>query len=106
MLSAFSYYKNYCDRLIAYLEYHYNNNDKLKKPNFNKFYTENSWKEVFKKIDNSDSLIKEIFKIRNTNPVCHSSSELLSRDNMNQDILSCINRTNNLFEKYEMFYSE
>ena len=52
----------------------------MKRPNFKGFYKEGDFKEFYNQIDGSEAIIKEAHKLRNQNPISHSSSELIRID--------------------------
>lgn len=70
---AFAYYKNFFDRVTADMEFYYK---KTKKISYNKFYRKDDLKDFYFGIYNSDKIIKEAHKLRNSNPLSHASAEL------------------------------
>ena len=75
------------------------NNDSAKgKPNYRRYYKESSFIELYKGISDIDAIIKEAHKIRNSNPLSHSSAELIDSDTSVTDILSSIGKLSLLIE--------
>ena len=97
-LSAFAYYKNFFDRISAHLGKAMNNDSAKGKPNYRRYYKESSFIELYKGISDIDAIIKEAHKIRNSNPLSHSSAELIDSDTSVTDILSSIGKLSLLIE--------
>lgn len=89
-MAAFAYYKNYFDRVTADLDFVFNRNPRLKKPNYKGFYQEGAFKTFYSNMDNCDDVISKAHKLRNSNPLSHSSSELLDNDNTSDELEDCI----------------
>ena len=85
-MAAFAYYKNYFDRVTADLDFVFNRNPRLKRPNYKGFYHEGAFKTFYSNVDNSDDVISKAHKLRNSNPLSHSSSELLDNDNTSDEL--------------------
>lgn len=95
LMTAFAYFKNFFDRATADIDFYENKNSKYKKPNYNKFYQEKSLCAFYKNDQNSADIITKAHKLRNANPVSHSSSELLDDNNSSKDLIISIK---NLFD--------
>ena len=95
LMTAFAYFKNFFDRATADIDFFENKNSKYKKPNYNNFYQEKSLCAFYKNDQNSADIITKAHKLRNANPVSHSSSELLDDNNSSKDLIISIK---NLFE--------
>jgi AbiA family abortive infection protein len=93
-LSAFAFFKNFFDRISAHLAYFILNDKARGKPNYRKYYTDGVLKSLYCGIKDSESVIGRAHKIRNANPISHSSSELLDNINTDRDILQSINDLN------------
>lgn len=78
-MAAYAYYKNYFDRVTADIEFKNCTNSSLKKPNYKGFYKEGPIKKVYSGITDSDSIIEKAHSIRNSNPLSHSSSDMLEK---------------------------
>jgi hypothetical protein len=78
-MAAYAYYKNYFDRVTADIDYKNGTSPKLKKPNYKGFYKEGPIKKVYSGITDSDSIIEKAHLIRNSNPLSHSSSDMLEK---------------------------
>ncbi len=87
---AFAYFKNCFDRVTADLDFVYNYDPRKRKPNYKGFYKEGTFISFYSGFDNSGSIIQTAHKLRNANPLAHSSSDLLddknSTDNLKQNI--------------------
>lgn len=85
-MAAFAYFKNFFDRTTADLDFTFNLSHRLKKPNYKGFYKESAFIGFYKGINNSATIIREAHKLRNANPLSHSSSELLDNDNTSTEL--------------------
>ena len=74
-LSEFNFFKNYFDRVTAYLEFKYSS-EKLNRPNFKKFYNKQEHCKFYNCIDCSKEVLEKAHDIRNANPLSHASAEL------------------------------
>lgn len=99
IMSAFSYYKNYFDRLTAHLAFvtEYENNSK--RPNYKLFYKENELVKFYKNIAGSEIIIKKAHDLRNANPLSHASAELIDHNGSSRELLDCIENLNSLILK-------
>lgn len=96
---AFSYYKNYFDRVTADLEF-FKCSPKPKEPNCKKFHREKELIKFYAGINNSESVIKTAHKLRNASPLSHASSELLNRNSTSDDLCSSIKALSSLIYEY------
>ncbi len=83
---AFAYCKSFFDRITADLDYVLKQDPKLKQPNYKMFYHEHQLIQFYACINNSEQIIKTACKLRNANPLLHSSSELLDGNNTSNDL--------------------
>ena len=97
-LSEFNFFKNYFDRVTAHLEFKYFS-EKLKKPNFRKFYKEQELCKFYNCIDCSKAVLEKAHNIRNANPLSHASAELLEKYTT-EEIKRNIEDLNGLIECY------
>jgi AbiA family abortive infection protein len=97
-LSAFAYYKNFFDRISAHLGYTVNGNQAKGKPNYKGYYKEGAFKQLYAGITDVDKIIEKAHEIRNSNPLSHSSAELLDKNNSVADILNSIEQLSYLIE--------
>lgn len=103
-LSAYAYYKNFFDRISAHLAYTINGNQAKGKPNYKGFYKEGAFKNLYAGILDSDKIIEKAHEIRNSNPLSHSSAELLDSNSTASDILYAIEKLNYLIESKVISY--
>lgn len=92
-LTAFAYYKNYFDRLTAFLE-------NKEKPKFNDFFKKSQQKKFYSKIDNSAKILEKAFNMRNHNPISHASAELINEHFTSEKILLIIEELDKLLSDY------
>lgn len=73
-MAAFTYYKNFFDRVTADMDFKFNENHEGKKPNYKRFYKEGVFIDFYKGVDDSEITISNAHKLRNSNPISHASS--------------------------------
>lgn len=103
-MAAFAYYKNYFDRVTSDLQFAFCREEKQKKPNYKKYYSESVIKNFYNEIEGSDEIIAKAHKLRNSNPISHSSSELIDKGYNSNELLSCINDLSSLIDKYLLLH--
>lgn len=94
-LSAIAYYKNFFDRISAHLAI----NGNQAKPNYKGYYKEGVLKRLYAGIPDAEKIIEKAHEIRNSNPLSHSSSELVDNNNTATDIQYIIDRLGSLIER-------
>lgn len=99
-MAAFAYFKNYFDRVTADLDFAFGCDPSLKKPNYKAFYKEGALIKCYSGIDDSETVIKAAHKLRNANPLSHSSSELLDSNNTSEDLCKSIKALSKLIYGY------
>lgn len=99
-MAAFAYFKNFFDRTTADFDFIFSHNQQNRKPNYKRFYKESAFLDFYKDIDNSKMIIQEAHKIRNANPLSHSSSELLDNKNTTIDLQKNIKDLLSLIYRY------
>jgi len=97
-LSAFAYYKNFFDRMSAHLAYTIDGNQAKGRPNYKGYYKEGTFRYLYAGITDADEIIEKAHGIRNSNPLSHSSAELVDNNNTVSDMLNCIERLSYLIE--------
>lgn len=105
-MAAFAYFKNFFDRVTADLDFAYKSDSHMRKPNYKGFYKENAFISFYSEIDNSESIIKTAHKLRNANPLSHSSSELIDFESTTADLKQSIEKLNELIFKYIELHSQ
>ena len=83
-MAAFAFYKNFFDRTTADIEF---KEKQLKKPSYNGAYRKGDLKKFYANIKYSDEIIETAHKLRNANPISHSSSELLDEVNTSEQLI-------------------
>ncbi len=99
-MNSYAYYKNYFDRVTADIDFYYLKERKMKRPNYKVFYKENQLIAFYKSVPNSEAIIKKAHKLRNENPISHSSAELLNNDDTTEDLKKCIQDLRGLIYSY------
>lgn len=99
-MAAFAYFKNHFDRVTADLDFIYGNSKNLKKPNYKGFYKEGAFIKFYDSIKDSSSIISTAHKLRNANPLSHSSSGLLDSNDTSQDLTKSIEALSKLIYEY------
>lgn len=99
-LAEFAFFKNYFDRFTADLECFYKLGPKHNKPNFNKFYKVGECRKFYKQIDNSESILNTAHRLRNENPMTHSSAELIDTNSTSDDLKNSIDELKMLIERF------
>lgn len=96
LMEAYAYFKTYFDRMTALIAA-YVSGEPL---NVKGYYEEDKLCNVYKNLLAKDErkLIKKANKLRNKNPLVHSSSELLGQTNWARNIMDMIFKLNNLIE--------
>ncbi|MGI6090193.1 MAG: Abia family HEPN domain-containing protein, partial [Saccharofermentanales bacterium] len=97
---AFAYFKNFFDRVTADLDFTFNHASKTNKPNYKGFYKENTFISFYSGLDDSKTIIITAHKLRNANPLSHSSSELLDSENTADDLKQSIKDLSSLIYKF------
>ena len=99
-MAAFAYYKNYFDRVTADLAVAPGNNVSPEKPNYKAFYKEGALIKFYVGIVDSESVIQDAHKLRNANPLSHSSSELLDSNNTSENLCESMRALSKLIYEY------
>ncbi|HDD0308150.1 TPA: AbiA family abortive infection protein [Staphylococcus aureus] len=84
-LEAFAYYKTYFDRMVSLLMYYKKISiGKKESPNYKRHYKVGNAQTDFEKLNaryyknkNVSTLLSELYKLRNFNPINHSSAEII-----------------------------
>ena len=84
-LGAYAYYKNFFDRISADMAFKAGEDPRCKKPNYKGYYHEGDFKRLYQGIPDSESVIKQAHKLRNANPLSHSSAGLIDSDSSSED---------------------
>ena len=99
-MAAFAYYKNYFDRVTADMDFVFPNDQQLKRPNYKGFYKEGAISDFYKNVASSEVVIKTAHKLRNSNPLSHSSSGLLDSNNTSTELSQSIKDLSALIDGY------
>lgn len=99
-MAAFAYFKNYFDRVTADLAYILKPEPRLRKPNYEGFYKDKSFISFYAGVENSEGIITKAHKLRNANPLSHSSSELLDDNNTSAELQDSIKALSKLIYDY------
>lgn len=95
-MEAYAYFKTYFDRITA-LIVAYVNGESL---DVKKYYSKDNLCKVYKELLGKDEkkLITKAQKLRNKNPLVHSSSEILGQPDWTENVINMIDRLNDLIE--------
>ena len=105
-MSAYAYFKNYFDRISAHLAFVFKCEKNLKKPNYKNYYQEGNLKNLYKGIEDSENVIQTSHKLRNSNPISHSSAGLID-DSSSIKLLKSIEELDKLIKGFcERYKSE
>ena len=99
-MAAFAYFKNYFDRVTADLAFVFTPQPRLRKPNYEAFYQERRIQSFYSRIANSEAVITNAHRLRNANPLSHSSSELLDNNNTSAELRDSIKDLSKLIFEY------
>lgn len=99
-MAAFAYFKNYFDRVTADMAFVFKPEPRLKKPNYKGFYDERKFISFYADVQNSEAVITKSHKLRNANPLSHSSSELLDDNNTSEELQKSIKSLSKLIYDY------
>lgn len=99
-MAAYAYFKNFFDRVTADLDFAYKNDSHMKKPNYKGFYKEKVFISFYSEIDYSKPIIETAHRLRNANPLSHSSSELIDNESTTDDLKQSIKKLTKLIFKY------
>lgn len=99
-LAQYAFFKNFFDRLTADIACYFGNDKKSKKPNYRKYYKCKDLFNFYSQIEGSKDIIRRANTLRNNNPLAHSSSELIDKDNTSDEIKKCINDLKKLIYDY------
>ena len=101
IITAFSYFKNFFDRITAILAFKSGKDKrKGKRPHFKSYYKENAIQSVYNEIDGSQDIIARAWKLRHANPLSHSSAELWDNDSSKKEILIIIKKLKQLIRAF------
>ena len=99
-LGAYAYYKNFFDRISADMAHMTGADNGCKKANYKKYYTEKAFKGLYSGIKNYDFIIENAHKIRNENPLSHSSAGLIDSNNSSNDLRTTSEQLDYLIDHY------
>lgn len=85
-MAAFAYFKNYFDRVTADSDFIIDPSSKKKRPNYKAFYKQEQLIKFYSEFDVNKTIIEKAHKLRNANPLSHSSSELLDKESTTEDL--------------------
>ena len=99
-LGSYAYYKNFFDRVSADMAFKAGVDPTCKKPNYKKYYKETILKSLYSSIPNSDVIIEKAHKLRNENPLSHSSAGLLDSDGSSANLMDTQGKLDSLIHYY------
>lgn len=99
-LGAYAYYKNFFDRISADMAFKAGEDPQCRRPNYNKYYNESAFKSLYAGIADSDAIIEKAHKLRNANPLSHSSAGLIDNDSSSQNLMDTEKELDRLINQY------
>ena len=101
VITAFSYFKNFFDRITAILAFKSGKDTrKGKHPHFKSYYQENAAQSVYNEIHGSQDIIARAWQLRHANPLSHSSAELWDKDSNQRELLLIIKALKQLINAF------
>lgn len=98
-ISSYAYYKSYFDRATAIIAYKLGCEGNDKKPNHRKYHREGANLAFYSEVSNSESIIKKAHRLRNENPLAHSSAGLVESKDTAKDIENTILELESLLDE-------
>ena len=99
-LGAYAYYKNFFDRISADMAFKAGEDPRCKKPNYNGYYKEGAFKSLYAGITDCDAVIEKAHKLRNANPLSHSSAGLIDSNSSSHDLMDTEKELDRLINQY------
>ena len=99
-LGAYAYYKNFFDRVSADMAFKSGEDPRCRKPNYKKYYKEGAFKTLYAGITDCDLIIEKAHKLRNDNPLSHSSAGLIDSDSSSQELVESQKNLDGLIYQY------
>ncbi len=99
-LGSYAYFKNFFDRISADMAFKAGIDPKCKKPNYNGYYKEGAFKSLYAGITDCKLIIEKAHKLRNENPLSHSSAGLIDNDSSSEDLMSTKQELDRLINQY------
>jgi AbiA family abortive infection protein len=99
-LGAYAYYKSFFDRVSADMAFLSTVDTECKKPNYHAYYKSSAFKKLYGGIQNCDSIISKAQRLRNQNPLCHSSAELIESNDSSKDLEKSQEELDYLLDSY------
>lgn len=85
-LGAFAFYKSFFDRISANMAFISGIDSEYKKVNYKGYYSEGSLKKLYHEVEHYEEIIGKAHKLRNQNPLNHSSAGLIDKDSTSKDL--------------------
>lgn len=106
-MGSYAYYKNFFDRISADMAFIAGENPRDRKPNYNTYYKEENFRKLYAGIPNCETIIKKAHKLRNNNPLSHSSAALIDNNNSSHELMESQEELDGLIFQYatQMFFS-
>lgn len=99
-MGAYAYYKNFFDRISADMAFIAGENSRNKKPNYNNYYKEENFRKLYAGIPNCKMIIQKAHKLRNNNPLSHSSAALIDNNNSSHELMESQEELDGLIFQY------
>ena len=99
-LGTYAYYKNFFDRISADMAFMVGVDPRDKKPNYKKYYHESALKALYVGIGDYEDVIKKAHKLRNANPLSHSSAGLIDNDSTSEELMNIKKELDRLINQF------
>lgn len=101
-LASYAYYKTFFDRITADMSYVTGGKVKKNGPSYHSFYHENDFKKFYSGLANAESILEQAHKLRNANPLSHSSAGLIDDDSTSQNLENAKRNLDSLIDQYSL----
>ena len=101
-LGSYAYFKNYFDRISADMAYQTGGKVKKNRPSYQSYYKETDFITFYEEIENAEAIIKQAHKLRNANPLSHSSAGLIDGKGTSKDLENAKRNLDSLIDHYSM----
>ena len=95
---AFAFYKSFFDRITADIAFKIGR--EKKRSNYEKYYQEKQLKDFYASVTSAETTIKKAHKLRNMNPINHSSSGVIEKSERMKELSICYRELEAVIDQY------
>ena len=95
---AFAFYKSFFDRITADIAYKIGKD--RKNSNYEKYYQEKQLTNFYASVQGAEEIIKKAHKLRNMNPINHSSSGVIIKSERMRELSSCVKNLEKVIDTF------